>query len=173
MTRRHVAHVQDGKNPLPGSNHAHGADCCCRQGEGGQILVLVIGYVLLSLLLATVVLAVSAVYVEHKKLLSAADGAAAAAADSFTLGEVKGAGEAPSALLSADRVRGVTHSYLQRNGDFHRFEGLEVSPVTGSPDGASAEVVLSAVVRPPVLSFLVPAGIPIVAESTARSRLVR
>ncbi|WP_343212954.1 pilus assembly protein TadG-related protein, partial [Arthrobacter sp. H5] len=43
--------------------------------DDGQISVLLIGYLLLSLLVVSVVMATSAVYIEHKKLLSAADGA--------------------------------------------------------------------------------------------------
>ncbi|WP_308012407.1 pilus assembly protein TadG-related protein [Arthrobacter sp. M4] len=142
-------------------------------GEEGQIMVMVLGYLLLGLLLATVVIAVSAVYIEHKKLLSAADSAAVAAADSYTLGQVTGAGGAPAAVLSSDRVRGSTYAFLERTGAFQEFDGLAVAPETGSSDSASAEVVLTAVVRPPIVNFLVPEGVPIEAASTARSRLTR
>ena len=37
--------------------------------------VLIIGYVMLALLVSTVVMAASSLYIEHKKLLSLADGA--------------------------------------------------------------------------------------------------
>lgn len=143
------------------------------RGDDGQMIVLVIGYVLLALLIATVVMAVSSIYIEHKKLLSLADGAAVAAADSFTLGQLESAGGSPSAVLSGSRVRGAAVDYLNRNGAFTRLGGLAVGPGTGSPDGSTAVVVLSAAVHPPVVNFLVPDGIRIEASSTARSRLTR
>ena len=52
------------------------------------MLVLSIGFMLIALLVATVVMAASSVYLEHKKLLSLADGASVAAADNFTLGQL-------------------------------------------------------------------------------------
>lgn len=141
--------------------------------DDGQILVMVIGYVLLALLLATVVMAVSAVYIEYKKLLSVADGAAVAAADSYTLGDVVGEGKGPAAVLNSERVRAVTRSFLERNGAYARFDQLAIAPGTRSPDNASAEVALTAVVHPPLVNFLLPAGITVEAESTARSRITR
>lgn len=136
-------------------------------------MVLAIGYVLLALLVATVVMAVSSIYLEHKKLLSLADGAAVAAADSFTLGQLESSGGSPAAMLLGSRVRGAAVDYLNRNGAFTRFDGLAAAPGTGSPDGSTAVVVLTAAVHPPVVNFLVPDGIMIEASSTARSRLTR
>lgn len=68
------------------------------------MLVLSIGFMLIALLVATVVMAASSVYLEHKKLLSLADGASVAAADSFTLGQLGNSGGTPSAVLSGARV---------------------------------------------------------------------
>ncbi|CAH0142457.1 hypothetical protein SRABI83_00506 [Arthrobacter sp. Bi83] len=141
--------------------------------EDGQMTVLIIGFVMLALLVSTVVMAASSLYIEHKKLLSLADGASVAAAGSYTLGQVESAGGTPSAVLSGDRVRNVASDYLSRNGAFGRLDGLAVAPATGTPDGATAVVVLSAAVHPPVVNFLVPDGIRIEAASTARSRLTR
>ena len=141
--------------------------------EDGQITVLIIGFVMLALLVSTVVMAASSLYIEHKKLLSLADGASVAAAGSFTLGQVETAGGTPSAALSGDRVRSAASDYLNRNGAFARHSALAVAPATGTPDGSTAVVVLSAAVHPPVVNFLVPDGIRIEASSTARSRLTR
>ncbi len=137
------------------------------------MIVLIIGYVLLALLVATVVVAVSSVYIEHKKLLSLADGASVAAADSFTLGELGMSAGTPTATLDGARVRAAAVDYLERNGAFARFPGLAVAPETGSPDGSTAVVALSTSVHPPVVNFLVPDGIRVEASSTARSRLTR
>ncbi|MCU1532864.1 MAG: hypothetical protein JWO49_2435 [Arthrobacter sp.] len=143
------------------------------RSDDGQIIVLIIGYVLLALLVATVVAAASSLYIEHKKLLSMADGASVAAADSFTLAQLDDTSGSPTAILSSSGVRSAALAYLGRNNGFTRFRSLAVAPATGSPDGSTAFVVLSATVHPPVVNFLVPDGIRIEASSTARSRLTR
>lgn len=147
--------------------------------EDGQVGILVIGYLLICLLVVSVVLAVSSVYIEHKKLLSAADGAALAAADAYSIDVGGGAGADPAngtTPLPVLRDSGVAESaagYLTATGADSRFEQLSVDPATGAPDGRTARVVLTAVVRPPIVNFLVPAGIPIVAQSDARAELTR
>ena len=144
-----------------------------QEREGGQITVMILGFVALALLVTTVVIGISSVYLEHKRLLSLADGAALAAADSYTLGEVQTRGGPPSATLNAARVRNVAADFIARSPGSLRFDSLAVAPATGTPDGSTAVVALTAVVRPPVANFLVPGGIPIEASSTARSRLAR
>jgi uncharacterized membrane protein len=134
---------------------------------------MIIGYVLLCLLLVTVGTAASSLYLEHKKLLSAADGAAMAAADSYTLGQLGGTAQAPSASLSASQVRGAALEYLAGTGARDHFSQLELGADTGSPDSHSATVTLTAVAHPWFVNFLVPDGIPITATSTARARLQR
>lgn len=144
-----------------------------RPGEDGQIMVMIIGYVTLALLVATVVLGISSVYIEHKRLLSMADGASLAAADSYTLGQLESAGGTPTAVLHSERVKNVAAEYVARNPASARFDRLSVVDATGSPDGSTAVVVLAAAVHPPLVSFLVPDGIMIEATSTARSRLLQ
>ena len=141
--------------------------------DNGQVLVMILGYVLLALLVATVVMGISAVYLEHKRLLSLADGASLAAADSYTLGEVGSQGGTPSAVLNPARVRNVAADFVARSPASQRFSALAVTGETGTPDGSTAVVVLSAAVHPPVVNFLIPDGIRIEATSTARSRLSR
>jgi hypothetical protein len=143
--------------------------------EDGQVGVLIIGYLLISLLVVTVVLAVSSVYIGHKKLLSAADGAALAAADNYSIdvGTGSAAGTAPLPALADSGVEEATAAYLSTTGAAARFEGLAVDPATGAPDGRTARVVLTAVVRPPIVNFLVPEGIIVVARADARAELTR
>lgn len=141
--------------------------------ENGQLTVMIIGYVTLALLVATVMIGISSVYLEHKRLLSLADGASLAAADSYTLGEVASQGGSPSAVLNPARVRAVAADFVSRSPASARFQGLAVAGSTGTPDGSTAVVVLTAEVHPPVVNFLVPGGIAIEAASTARSRLTR
>jgi hypothetical protein len=141
--------------------------------EDGQIMVMILGYVVLALLVTTVVIGISSVYLEHKRLLSLADGASLAAAGSYTLGEVETQGGSPSAILNPARVRNVAADFVSRSPASQRFDGLAVAGATGTPDGSTAVVVLTAAVHPPVVNFLVPDGIRIEATSTARSRLTR
>ena len=142
----------------------------CR-GDEGQIGVLVIGYMLVSLLVVTVVMGSSALYLGHKKLLSAADGAALAAADTFSLGPGAGPGQGPAAVLAPAAVRGEVNRYLAEINAANGLPGLRVDGETGTSDGRTAKVVLTGVVHPPLVNFLVPDGIPITAVSEARARL--
>ncbi|MHA7272022.1 pilus assembly protein TadG-related protein [Arthrobacter sp. TMT4-20] len=141
--------------------------------EEGQVIVMVIGYLLLSLLILTVVLAASAVYLDRQKLLSVADGAALTAADTFRLAEPLPGAEAPLPALDATLVRTTVQEYLHLTGASARFDGLTMDPGTGAPDNRTAQVVLTAVVHPPVVNFLVPEGIPIAVTAEARSELTR
>lgn len=141
--------------------------------ESGQISVMIIGYILLSLLVVAVVTAVSAVYIEHKKLLSVADGAALTAADTFGVSNIHSGEGEPAPALDDASVASAAAAYLDRSGAVSRFNDLDLDPATGSPDPRTARVVLSAVVHPPIVNFLVPAGIPIAAAAEARADLTR
>lgn len=134
---------------------------------------MVIGYLLLSLLILTVVLAASAVYLDRQKLLSVADGAALTAADTFRLAEPLPGAESPVPELDSLQVRATVQDYLELTGASARFDGLAMDQATGAPDNRTAQVVLTAVVHPPVVNFLVPEGIPIVVTAEARSELTR
>lgn len=155
----------------PGDECPH-RDECGRGREFGQILVLVMGYVVLCLMVASVVVGASAVHIEHRRLLSAADGAARAAADSFTFADASAGEGLPGAVLSVDRVRGAVREFLTSSGATQRFEHFAVVDA-GSPDGRSARVTLGAVVRLPLVGVLLPEGVRIEATSTARARLAR
>lgn len=141
--------------------------------ESGQLTVLIIGFTVLCLLVAATVMGVSAVHIEHRKLLSAADGAAAAAADSFTLADTAPGDRPPAAVLAPEKVRGVVATYLARDGAAARFEGLAVEAATGTPDGRTATVSLTAMAKVPMAGFLLPQGVPIKATASARARLLR
>lgn len=141
--------------------------------ESGQISILIIGYLLLALLVVSTVSAASTVYLGHKRLLSVADSASAFAADSFSLGVVEPGAKMPQLNLSDQRVRAVVGLYLLENRTTEDFERLTVSERTGSADSRSATVVLSAVIRLPLVGLLLPDGVEITATSTARPQLRR
>ncbi|AJT42966.1 hypothetical protein UM93_07500 [Psychromicrobium lacuslunae] len=132
--------------------------------------VLAIGYMLLSLMIVATVTAASALYIESKKLLSVADGAAAAAADQISLNNSQ---SHPGLHLDSNVVISAAQQYLKDYVASGEFDQLSISAGTGSPDGQSARVVLTAVAHPPILSLLIPDGIPISAESTSRPQLHR
>lgn len=144
-----------------------------RGDEEGQVAVLIIGFVAISLLILTVVMAASSVYIERKKLLSVADGAALAAADTFTLADVETGEGAPVPRLSDGAVHSAVQRYLSETGAAGRFSGLAIGGGTGSPESRTAHVELTAVVHPPMVNFLVPEGVPITVFSDARSELRR
>jgi len=70
-------------------------------------------------------------------------------------------------------VQGSVERYLSVTGAHARFSRLGISGETGTADNRTAHVVLTAVVHPPMVNLLVPAGIPITAVSEARSELTR
>lgn len=143
------------------------------ENESGQVMVLVIGFTVLSLLVVTVVMAATTVYLEHKRLLSLADSAAIAAADTFTLASVSSVEGAPVPILNDAAVDHAVTSYLSLTSAAERFDSLTVAPLTGTADGRTAHVVLSAVVHPPVVNFLLPDGVLLSVASDARSELTR
>jgi hypothetical protein len=127
---------------------------------------------MVALLMATVMIAVTALYLEHKKLLSLADGAALAAADSYVVGDI-GSGTSPSPTLVDSRVWGEANAFLQAADAFTQHDQLAIASGTGGAPGGTAVVVVTAVAHPPVVSFLLPDGIVVEAKSTARSRLTQ
>ncbi|MGA7206727.1 MAG: pilus assembly protein TadG-related protein [Specibacter sp.] len=142
-----------------------------RTRDDGQIMVLLIGYVLLALLLVTVVAAGSSLYIGHKQLLSAADGAALAAADTFVLNGGT-AGTDPGTLLTDRGVTAAALEFLAGEQAPGSLSDIALAAGTGAPDGRTAQVRLSGVVHPLFINFLVPGGIAITVTGTARAHLV-
>lgn len=128
-----------------------------RRDDDGQIMLLSIFYGLLALALVLVVVSVSAIYLERKRLLSLADAVAADAADAidedtyFTTDRT----ETPSLPLTDASVQQEAARYLDAApSGVVDFEGLAIVAPTGSPDGTTAQVSLSAVVRPPLVTWV-------------------
>ena len=141
-----------------------------RTEEDGQSLVLVIGLVAITLLVISVVLAASAVNLKARQLLSAADGAVIAAVDEF---ELVDGGASPQIRLDPDRLSQAVQRYLGDTQATARFEGLSVGAIEIMPDGQGATIELRATVNPPIIGWVVPAGIPIHVDASARTVLSR
>jgi uncharacterized membrane protein len=139
--------------------------------DDGSILLLTIFYGFLALVLILVVVAATSLYLERKRLLTLADGAALAGAEAFDLYAVAITTDAAHpelrpVLVSAD-VRAAVESYLE-GAPHGSIEGLALTSAA-SVDGQSATVSLRAYWRPPVLTLVLPAGVPLQVTAVARS----
>lgn len=147
--------------------------------ESGQILPLLLGYVLLALVLVVVVVDITAVHIQRNRLVALADGAALDAADALDRVRfyTQGATEEPAAPVpvSGETVRESAEEYLAVAGDPARLAEVAVADPTGTPDGVSAEVTLVARARLPLFASAVASwrgGVPLRATSRARARPV-
>ncbi|MFI7483288.1 pilus assembly protein TadG-related protein [Kocuria sp. M1R5S2] len=141
--------------------------------DSGQITVLVVGFTAVCLLLTVVVMGVTAVHLGERRLQVLADNAALAAADTFVELAPGQEGAAPVPVLDDASVAGAAAGYLDTVRAWDATPGLAVAAPTGSPDGRTAQVTLSAVVHPPVVNLLVPDGVAVAATGEARARLGR
>ncbi|MCY1157720.1 MAG: hypothetical protein MOP51_741 [Citricoccus sp.] len=137
--------------------------------EDGQTTVLVVGLTVVCLLLATVILAVTAVNIEARRLLSAADGATMAAADSYRIE----ADQDNAPVLTREQASTAVAEYLSAAGAHGRFDGLTVRSVAVTDGGRTVEVVLTATAHPPVVNWVVPSGVRVAATSSSRTSLTR
>ncbi len=159
-----------------------------RDPDRGQVTLLILVYSVICFALASVVAGASAVHLGRHRLLAVADAAALDAADaldkpSFYSGRGTGGDGAtnpiagpgadrPVVVLSDQSVRQSVRRYLIDAGAPERLHQLAIAEPTGTPDGATAEVTLVAVVRLPVLSPVLAAwweGVPIRVTSRARA----
>lgn len=138
--------------------------------DDGQTSVLIIGLCVVSLMFAVTMLAISAINLEARKLLLAADGASSAAATEFTA-EVNSAELIP--VLTRSAAQESVSSHLQETGAYSRFESLGVEAVVIATAGDTVTVQLRSTARPPVVSWFMPDGITVQAESSARTNLER
>jgi uncharacterized membrane protein len=139
-----------------------------RPKDEGSILPLTIFFAVFALAVVIVVTAATSLYLERKRLLSVADGAALVGAEAFDLDQVSlGEGGAPFVTVTDADVAAAVAEYLDGQPR-SEFEGMRVERAE-SIDGRSATVVLSSYWRPPVVGMLLPEGLRIEVQSTARS----
>jgi hypothetical protein len=136
--------------------------------DRGSILPLVCFYGALALLVTLLVASATSLYLERKRLFTLADGAALVGAESFELDAVTMTPDGPRATLTDEGVRDAVGAYLASN-PIGSFEALNLDEAM-TRDGRSAEVTVSAVWRPPVVTLFVPEGLRI--DATAVSRTV-
>jgi|GEM_PF-397547 len=146
--------------------------------DDGQVLLLALVYGLIAVLLVLVVVAASAVHLDRKRLLALADAAALDAADAL---------DEPAYFEATERAEGIdavpvtdasvqtsVAAYLQRQDAPSRFTDLSVDVgATGTPDGTTAVVVLTArslPLLPEAVAGRYEAGVPLRVTSSAVSR---
>ncbi|MEE6282680.1 hypothetical protein [Georgenia sp. MJ170] len=123
--------------------------------EDGQITLLSLGFAVVALALILVVASATAIHLERKQLLALADGAAADAADAIDLERYYQDDLASAGVpLSDGSVRDAVAAHLDAALATSRFEGLRIGGSTGTSDGRTARVTLTAVARPPLVPWV-------------------
>jgi len=147
-----------------------------RQGESdeGSVLLLIIGLVVLAALLVTVVMDVSALFLDRRDLIAAVDGAALAGAQAVDAEALYTDGLPASGPLVLDegRARAAVEAYLTENGFFDRYAEFAVQVQTNP---TTVQVELQALVQLPVTNTVTPGqadGVQVRASAAARSAVV-
>lgn len=135
--------------------------------ERGSILILLIGLCLILLLVATVVITVSSVYLERQRLQALADQTASAAAQRVEGITAETEQEAHLVLTPAG-VLATSQEFLTETGALAEFENLTLSPASGVSGGSTAQVFLSSTARPPIASVVLPEGVTVTVTGRAR-----
>ncbi|HIW47557.1 MAG TPA: Tad domain-containing protein [Candidatus Yaniella excrementigallinarum] len=134
--------------------------------DEGQTSVFTIGVTVVILLVALTISAIMSVTLQHRKLLSLADSAAQSAATAFTLADP---GDGTLTITDAS-ARHEVQEHMRILGAAEYLNDLNIEAVYVEGD-TTVLVRLSATAHPPVVNFVVPAGIQVSAEGTARTRL--
>src|SRR5699024_868566 len=134
--------------------------------DEGQTSVFTIGVTVVILLVALTISAIMSVTLQHRKLLSLSDSAAQSAATAFTFPD-PGVGTLTITNASA-MIEVLEHMLILVAVEYLNDLNIEAVYVEGD---TTVLVRLSATAHPPVVNFVVPAGIQVSAEGTARTRL--
>jgi len=132
------------------------------RNEDGSVLVLTLGYAVLSIAAILVCVLATSLYLAQKRLDSLADAAALAGADGFAISVE---GDDVRARLESAAVRAQAAAIVDVVGE----GAVLVSAAT--PDGVSARVTVRTVWHPPLVSPFVPGGVPLEATATSRTAL--
>jgi putative Flp pilus-assembly TadE/G-like protein len=150
-----------------------------RGSQSGQVIPLLIVYVLVALTLLVVVVDVTAVHLQRNRLYGVADAAALDAAGVLDQQRFYGRTADPprqadrAAVPISDRtVRAGVAAFLRRAGPESELSGLGIDRPTGTTDGFTAEVTLRCRARLPLFSFVTVRwreGVPVRATAHART----
>ncbi len=107
-------------------------------GDGGSLLLLVIGYAVIAMAFVAVAVDVSAMFLARRGLAAVADGAAVAAASAVDADALYAGRGGDTLPLSDDRVRGAVEQYLAASDVGSRYSDLQV--LEASTDGVTVTV---------------------------------
>ncbi len=153
-----------------------------RRSDDGQLLPLILVYVMIALTLVIAVIDVTAVHVQRNRLYAVADAAALDAADAldnqgfYSHGGLVELGGARAILLSDRSVIGSVRAYLPDATAVAHLSHVTIEAPTGSPDPGTAEVTLAARARLPIFGVVVRAwqdGVPLQVTVRAQARETR
>lgn len=138
------------------------------------MLLLILGLVVLAGLFVTVVIDVSALFLDRRDLIAAADGAALAGAQGIDEQSVYTDGLPASGALTLNRGRAesLVQDYLAEQGIVAAYDDLEIDVMTTS---TTVTVQLTARVSLPVANVVTPGaghGVTVAAQATARSAVI-
>lgn len=136
--------------------------------EEGAAVPLIIGLFALTVGFVVVAAAATSLHLERLRLLTVADGAALAGAESFRVADVAVQGDTVLPSLTSSAVRATVDAAVAGAGE-GALDALTVVEA-GTADGRSATVRLRALWHPPIVSPLLPDGLPVTVTSTAAAR---
>ena len=122
--------------------------------ERGSMMPLLGGAAVLLLVMVIGVAGATSLLVERQRLYSLADGAAVYASENFDPAQVSRVGSRPRAPLTSGRVEQSAREFLQRVGS-EDWDSVQLESAR-TPDGWHAEVTLSSLWSPPVVSEFFP-----------------
>ena len=143
--------------------------------ESGQISILVVGMVAVTLTIIFSIVAVTSVQLSRIHLLDAADAAALDASDALAEEVVYTRGVGSGVPLTSTTVVEAAQAHLASRERPPRLSDWAVGPGTGTPDGRTAVVVMTGTARLPVVTPVLAAfgaGVRITVTSSGRSDLV-
>jgi hypothetical protein len=139
-----------------------------RRGDDGAAIPLIVALFTIALGFVVIAAGATSLHLERLRLLTVADGAALAGAESFRIADVAVAGDQVVPALSSAAVREVVDAYVGESAA-PDLEALTVIRAS-TTDGRSATVELRSIWRPPLVSPLLPDGVPVTVTSTAAAR---
>jgi len=134
--------------------------------DEGQTSVFVVGITVVILLVSLTIGAIMSVTLQHRKLLSLADSAAQSAATAFTLADP----EELSLAISQEAATTQVTEHLRNVDAEQRFSNLNIEMIEVIGD-TTVSVQLSATAHPPIVNWVLPAGVEVFAQGTARTQL--
>lgn len=142
------------------------------RGDEGSVAPLVVVDAVVVVALVLVGAAATELHLARTHLLSVADSAALDAADSLDEAAYYRDGVLPGQGVPLDDagVRSSAMALLARTPQPADLLGLAVAAPTGTPDGQTAEVTLTASVRPALLPAWVGDGVTVPLQVTSRAR---